>query len=203
MAVALTTVANVTALLGSGTGSQAGQIEDQVEALIGAVSQAIELHLNRPLLATSRTEYVDSVPGSKALQLQAFPVSAITSVVYEATWDFSDADKIETLTTPEDYWLQADTGVVHLAKTRTAAPRAYKVVYTGGMIADTAAALANYPDLVDACEKQVTYEWRRRANLDGASHQMQGSATTYTAAVKLLPSVIERLSTYRRQIWIV
>lgn len=203
MAVALTTVANVTALLGSGTGSQAGLIETQVEALIDSVSQAIELHLNRPLLSAERTEYVDSVPGSKALQLQAFPVSAVSSIVYEATWDFSDADKIVTLATPDDYWLQADVGIIHLAKTRTAAPRAFKVVYTGGLVADTAAAIANYPDLVDACEKQVAHEWRRRSNLDGASHQMQGSATTYTAAVKLLPSVLERLSPYRRQIWIV
>jgi hypothetical protein len=74
-----------------------------------------------------------------------------------------------------------------------------QVVYTAGLGANAAAIIASYPDLTDACEKQVVEEHNRRGSMLRSSTNT-GGATETSAAVTLIPIVREILAPYRRPI---
>lgn len=200
MAVLMTTTARVTTLLGIGTGTLAVADSAAIDNLIASVSETIEQYIDRHTLTAARTEQYDCLPGSKSIQLRAFPVSAVASVLHSTSWDFVNG--METLTADE-YQLDAAAGILYFKSWREPGPMAWRVTYTGGMAADTAAFISAYPTLADACEKQVTHEWRRKLRLDKGSQDQGGSSVNFADSVDLLPVVQRILQPYRRIVWMV
>lgn len=201
MVVELTTLERVKYLTeehgGYDSGASGNTRNDPIlENLIASVSLSIERYLNRPVLVAERTEYLDVRHDRCSYQLAAFPVSSITSVKNSSTYDWTVDAKVEGT----DYVLDLETGILRQIAGWVTGAEALQVVYTGGLAADTAAVLANYPDLADACEKQVTEEFRRRDGLSRSSVSVQGSTTT-SESVRLLDVVRERLAPYRRPVW--
>lgn len=201
MSLELTTLARVKYLTeehGGYDSSASGNTRNDpiLENLIASVSQSIERYLDRPILLAERTVYLDVVPDRWSYQLPAFPVTAVASVKNSATFDWTVASKVEGT----DYVLDMDSGILRQLNGWTNGAEALQVVYTAGLASDTAGVISSYPDLADACEKQVTEEFRRRDGLSRTTVAVQGSSTT-SAAVTLLPIVRERLASYMRPVW--
>jgi hypothetical protein len=198
MGLLLTTTSRVTTLLGIGTGTLAALESAALDNLIASVSDTIERFLDRHTTTSARTEFYACDAGSKSVQLRGFPVTTVSTVLHSAEGDFVDG--METLTADE-YQLDAESGILFFRQTRDPGPLAWKITYTGGLAADTTALIAAYPTLADACEKQVTHEWRRRLALAPQSSDQGGSSVNYTGAVDLLPVVQRILTPYRRITW--
>lgn len=201
MVLELTTLERVRYLVeehgGYDSGASGNTRNDPIlENLIASVSLSIERYLNRPLLVAARTEYLDVVPDRWSYQLPAFPVVSVASVKNSATFDWTVDAKVEGT----DFVLDTETGILRQLTSWVNGAEALQVVYTAGLAADTATILSAFPDLADACAKQVTEEFRRRDGLSRTTVAVQGSSTT-SAAVSLLPVVRERLAPYRRPVW--
>lgn len=195
MVLALTTLERVRVLL-----EQRGAYTENdavIDNLIQSVSLSIERYCNRPFLIASKTEYFDVRTDQFNYQLEAFPVSSLTSVKNSGTRDWTVDAKVEGT----DFVLDTDTGILRQLTGFTTGLDALQVVYMGGLAADTAAVLSDYPDLADACEKQITEEFRRRDGLGRTGVSVEGSSVTTQSAVRLLDTVVQRLAPYRRPVF--
>lgn len=191
----LTTTERCEALAGVGTADVSTTAA--FAALVTSVSARIERYLNRPIEAVARTEYLDVVPDRFSYQLGANPVASIASVKNSASFAWADVtSKVEGT----DYVLDPASGIIRQLTYWTAGAEALQVVYTAGLAANTAAVLASYPDLADACEKQVVEEYNRRGSMLRKSANV-GGATETSESMTLLPIVREILAPYRRPSW--
>jgi len=191
----LTTTARVKELLDvddSETGSDAA-----IGRLVTSVSARIERYLRRGVEAAARTETFDVMHGRTTYALHAYPVSAVASVKIATSYNFAAAG---AKTSNTDYHVDLAAGIVEQLTTWLTGPRVLQVVYTGGLAADTATVLSNYPDLADAAEKQCVEEWLRRTSLSRTNSNASG-VTEARDVVTLLPIVREILAPYRRPVW--
>lgn len=192
----VTTKARVQALLASG-GQKTAPLDSLIPTLISGVSAAFELHLGRPLEATSRTETFDADPTVRRFFLRAAPVSAVASVKY-------DPDRVfgaDTLIDSDSYAVDEDLGIVILDGyvLGSFSPRAVQVVYTGGLGADQAALEAAFPELVHAADLQVAHLAKQRHALGATSISAGGGSTAFVGGYDLLPEVRSILELLRRR----
>lgn len=194
-----TTIARVKALLDITSSSY----DAVLTTIVAAVSKRIETYIDRPLEQKSRTETYPIRPRQKMLFLRAYPVASITSIKIATDWDYASATAVES----DDYNCTSDTGTVHfsfcpitsyLDSNYDAAPDAIQVVYNGGLAADTASLINDYPDIAFAADLQSVAMWRRRDTPQGNSLNMGGSSISYEKPLNLVPDVIEALTPYRR-----
>lgn len=191
----LTTTARVRALLGIPDDDTSA--DTNVGRLITSVSARIERYLRRSVEVAARTEYFDCDVGIYQHSLAAFPVTSLTSVKNSQSYAWADATaKVEGA----DFTLDSASGVITQLRYWLVGSRTVQVVYTGGLAANTAAILSTYPDLADACEKQVVEEHNRRGSMLRKSSSVSG-ATEASESVTLLPIVREILAPYRRPVW--
>jgi hypothetical protein len=176
-----------------------------IDQLIAFVSADMEAWLRRDVqIETRRTDIIPVEWGVVEIPLQAYPVTAITSVRNNSVNSFSgrptwvinedyiarlDIGTIQPLTEPE--WLVDSTG-------RPKAPTWFEVQYSGGMAADTASFITNYPALAGACDMQVRYLSQRLAAL-GGNVQIGDSGTEFVKAYDWLPAVARALAYERRE----
>ena len=175
-----------------------------LDALIDSVSLAFDRFIGGStpsgstsrLLQESRTEVFDLPRWRNFLWLPAYPISSITSVKQRSSIStaFSDVTAIDS----SNYEAVTDTGKLNFTFNLFAGEQTVQVVYVGGLATSTANLITNYPDVVDAADKQIVYELKRRDALGPGSIAVQGSTFVSQAGVKLLPSVTERLWPYVR-----
>jgi hypothetical protein len=190
----LTTTARVRSLLGLPDDDTSA--DTNVGRLITSASARIERYLRRGIDTIARTETFDVMHGRYTYALGAYPVTSVASVKVATNYDFASAT---AKTSGADYHVDLTAGVVEQLTTWLAGPRVLQVVYTAGLAANTAAVLASYPDLTDACEKQVVEEHNRRGGMLRKSANV-GGATESSESVTLIPIVREILAPYRRPV---
>lgn len=191
----LTSTPRVKALLNISPATTAD--DAAIALLVTAVSRRIEQWLRRPVEVAARTDLFDVRCGHTRYQLAAYPVTTLTSVKVATDYDFAGAT---AKVVGEDFTIDSEAGIVEQLVSWQAGSRVLQIVHTSGLAADTAAVLANYPDLADAAEKQICEEWTRRNALSRESSSVNGSSET-RAAVQWLAIVREILAPYRRPVW--
>jgi len=96
---------------------------------IPAISGQIEKYLNRPLHIESRTEYFDAGPDRTMYPLRAVPATTLTSVYvdYDGEWSGAESEISDCI-------IGVDGMSVHLPyPAMFRAPKALRVIYTGGL----------------------------------------------------------------------
>lgn len=194
----LSTVARVKALVSS-FGTAPANADTEIAAVLATVSGAVERYLDRTVLAASVTEYFDVEYGMECVRLRAYPVTALTSVHYDADQSFG----AETALTSDDYYLPTLDPSGLLAFVSPFSPsrthrRALKVVYTGGMAATADAFAAAFPDIAGAVDVQCSHEWQRRNALGVTNISYPDGTNASLSFDRWIPSVKQVLDTYRR-----
>lgn len=193
MALDLTTLERVKLLLGRATDNT--RDDDILEQLISSVSARVETYLDRKTASGSYTDYFDiQFPGQKRFYLNAWPVSAITSVHHDPDGEWAATDEVES----SNYRYNIDRGELYL---RIFLPRAFqglRVIYTGGMADDAAAFIASYPEISDAVDKQVVYEYQRRTELGASTLSGKGGTVTQFPIKEFLPITKAVLDKFKR-----
>jgi len=192
--VELTTTARVKAALGIDVADTTQDV--WLAGALQAVSQRFELFMDRPIELTSRTEEYDVHDGRQvSLFLRAYPVTAITSVKNATGWDFASATAIDSTS----YRIDADNGQLHMAIELAYGPKAVQVIYTGGLAANTADLITNYPSIAMAADFQIAAMFRRRSTPQGTGMSgKQGGSITFEGPLKLIPEAREILASFTR-----
>ena len=181
MAINLTTVARVRAFDKT---IVAAVTDAQITVLIQMVSAHIEGILGRETEATTYTVYLSPGEGQEWFSLRAYPITSITSVTYDTDRVFTDSNDVLTATT--DYIHDADTGELWIDNQALAkGNRTLKVVYVGGMAADTAAFITAYPDVAGAADMIVAHTFHQEGNASMAT--LDDGITSATIRPMVIP----------------
>ena len=166
-----------------------------IDTMIDAVSKQIQSYIGRSLSQEARTEEYDVSPRMRTLFLREFPVTVLTSIKNSTDWSFSSVDALDSAL----YHLISHDGRVILNFVPAPGPKAFQVVYTAGLATNTTNLIANYPDIVTAADFQVTDMWQKRDDPGTTVRALQGSREEFVSGYRLLHSVKELLSPYKRR----
>jgi hypothetical protein len=173
-----------------------------IAAMIAGLTGRFDAFCGRTLLqpAGDVTEYYTG--GSPYMQLNRYPVIAITSV--KEAWD-RDFDNATALTADDDYWPMngGKNGIIHRNLVRwPVRPDSIQVIYRGGYAAageePGAGEIALPPEIREAAIMQATFIFKRRDDIGLSAVGFEGGSMSKFAAMKLLPDVEKVLVQYRR-----
>jgi hypothetical protein len=179
-----------------GTTEPAADLREYMQQAILAVSDEAEAITGRWLKRDTYTEVLDVELGWRVLQLRAYPVVSVTSVILGALDGTFPAGNAFAAT---DYALlqQGRSGQLGLrlgAIGLAWGVASVRVVYVGGLSALPENLSA---DLRLAAVEQVAYVVRRASTAHLTSEAQQGGSATYYRATPLLPSVACVFDRYR------
>lgn len=159
----------------------------QFTQLIPQVSAQIETFLNRELKEEARTKYFSG--GRRYYYVNAFPINiSPTPIVLEGD---------VTQNPNDDYYTFEEDGLFEFQyNTATWKPKMVKITWTGGYAA-VEGVLTVPDDIKQACIMQCAYIFKRRRDLGNSGASTPNGNISYTAAVKLLPGVLELIIPHR------
>jgi hypothetical protein len=164
--------------------------------LIVSVSRSIEQWCNRDFYLEERTQEYSTASSTGPITLRAYPVASISSVKNTTSWDWANATALES----DAYRASSDSGVLYFKGAIARGPLSLQVVYTGGLATSAADVASTYPDLAAAAEMQVVEEFQRRDSQGAVTYTLsEGGGAGQQQALKLLPSVREKLAPYKRR----
>lgn len=166
--------------------------DEVLMAMIDEVSQAIETWCARKFKErTGLTEYY-TPKGGTIVSLKNFPVTGTTAF---ALYDDPDRDyESDSLIDADDYFLDLETGVIHLDNDGefSSVPGAVKVVYSAGY-----AAIPYTLQL--ACKKWVARIWKERQRQEWGLKSLGGAGETTTYDLEGPPKdVVKLLNMFKR-----
>jgi len=173
-----------------------------LERIIAGVQSAFENYCRRPLLLTAAavTEYYTG--SGPYLQLNRYPIAAITSIKEAADFDFTAAT---ALVADSDYRLirSGKSGVLYSTLgSWDPNPDAIQVVYRGGFVAAGGTVgtgeTALPADLREAAIEQAVFLFQRKDDMGLVSVNYQGGAINKQVDMNLLPQVKLILDNYRK-----
>lgn len=166
--------------------------DDALTAMVNEVSQAIETYCGRKFAErTGLTEY-HNPKGGTVVSLKNFPVTGTTAF---ALYDDPDRNYGSgTLIAAADYFLDLETGVIHLDNDGefSSAPGAVKVIYSAGY--------ATIPySLQRACKKWVARIFKERQKQEWGLKSLGGAGETTTYDLSAIPKdVLKLLNMFKR-----
>lgn len=187
-------------LLASIGTTEAGQ-DALIDRLLELASMQVEAFIDREVQSGTKTEYLDVEYGVTLYRLRAWPVTAITSVHYDPDRTYGSSSLLQAA----DYGMLGgpvrNRGLLQLLFTPDADwPSGLKVVYTGGMAADTTAFISAFPEIAGAVDLQVVHYLTRKDELGLQSASGQGGSVQLFEGQELIPVVARILRRYRRAI---
>lgn len=169
--------------------------------LITSVSAGAERYMRREAQTASRNQLFTHVVGSKVLWLPAWPVTSVAVVYYAGRP--SDTTLPNYMLSMDSYGFNPDTGILRFFRTMSLDPGYLRVTWTGGMAADTATFIVEFPDIAEVIDRQVVYEWQRRKSAGAAAVTTQTGSKTFSAGAELnlLENTRMVLDAYSRTTW--
>lgn len=169
-----------------------------IDGAIDEVSSAFETYLGRDFLESSRTEVFDVGVHQVDFWLRHFPITSITSVTKRRHLGLSFVDD-GIVVDADQYDFDFETGLLSIRPQQqtVAGRRVLEVIYVGGFGTDQADLEANYPDIVNAANRQIAWMFKRRKEPGNFSQSIAGQATKVDMEVQLLKTVKETLGKYR------
>jgi hypothetical protein len=173
--------------------------DDILTMLIAGVSAQIEKHLNRTVLSGTYTEYFDVETGAARFSVKAYPVTAVTSITNAADGIWADGGTVDS--TSINY--SSPNGVISIyAAALVEGADALRIIYTGGMAADTETLQGgDYADIALAATQQTIAVWNNRRYFGVQSAGGGAGQSVSPGSVKLLDSVVELLAPHRRIVY--
>jgi len=169
-------------------------VDGLLYALIEEVSKAMQDYLCRWIQRDTYTEYFSVQYNRTIYQLSAYPVSSISSVHNATDWDWDTESEVDD----DCYTVDTEAGLLYIERwTLVSGYRALRVIYSGGMAADTEELIASYPDLSMACARQVGYLWQMRTKPGAASVSSGQGTVSRNVDGYWLPEVKPVLDRYR------
>lgn len=165
--------------------------------LVTEVSASAERVMNRAAQTTARTVYHDSDGAPATLSLEGYgdPSSVVSSVSHDTDRAWGSGTAIDA----GDYTFDPTTGLLYLDISKPAGRRTFKVVYSGGMAADTTAFIARYPEIAQAIEQQVVHLWQQRGHLGVQNVSFEGGSIGMAAdGSRWLTYVLDVLKRHKR-----
>lgn len=197
----LTLLANVKALADiTSTGEDVN-----LSTLITSVSKRAEEYMRRHAQSQSRTEILRWPRFKETLWLKAFPIAVVTSIKYTGS-----PNQFSTISAMSSslYYTDTTTGEVEFLQDMSLEKGWLQVIYTGGMSDTPANFVTAYPDIANAVDKQVLYEWRRRKDPGLASKSTQSGERRYVGSrlggssqLTWLDDTLAVLDSYARRQW--
>lgn len=166
----------------------------QLGMRISAVSKSVIRYLEkngRHVESKERVEkFTPAKDGTRNIRLKGYPVAEIDLLtVFDDGWYSEDGDFV----------LDAPFGTIlfnqKIYRDDDLYLGAISVTYTGGMAADTAGFISEYPDIESAVLMQVNFELSRYKSIANKS-QANGAATTSYNEYGLLPELARVLDSY-------
>ncbi|MCP4601642.1 MAG: hypothetical protein GY847_14205 [Proteobacteria bacterium] len=196
----LTTLALVKNALDDATFSAADDVI--LTAYIVAWSQKAMKLMWQPVETKERTEYFDVAPGQCEFVVQAQIDTGTAPVLVNNTsrprdWTVTAVDSDYVVYTPD----LAIKGRILVETTLTSGRQALRVVYDGGMAADSAAFVAKYEDIAESIAQQVAFIWQSKMNFHIQSEAVIGMSRTYNRPMSWLPHVKDILEQHRGPQW--
>ena len=176
--------------------------DDMIAAIIAGLTGRFDAFCGRTLLQTAGdvTEYYTGL--RQYLQLNRYPLIAITSI--KEAWD-RDFDNAVALTAEDEYWPMSlgKNGIIF--REAIVWPRkadSIQVIYRGGYTAagetPGSSEIALPAEIREAAIMQATMVYKRRDDIGLSAVGFEGGSMTKFQAMKLLPDVEEVLKQYRR-----
>ena len=173
-----------------------------IAAIIAGLTGRFDAFCGRTLLQTAG-DVTECYTGlSQYLQLNRYPLIAITSV--KEAWD-RDFDNADALTAEEDYWPMSlgKNGILYRNVIRWAVkPDSIQVIYRGGYAAagvePGSSENALPAELREAAIMQASLVFKRRDDIGLSAMGFEGGSMNKFQAMKLLPDVEDVLKQYRR-----
>lgn len=201
----LTTRARVQLLL-QPTITMGTTLNSTLDQLITSVSKIFETYCDRGFEYVARTEYFDVFDGQRVFPLKAWGAALKTNAtVYNdishetATYtQFPAATAVD-----KSLWaLDQARGLITFDQYQPLpGPNVLKVTYTGGIAtgATTAAGfISAYPDIANACEREVVRMFRTSTQPELSSYSLGGASVAIMPDLSLLNSTRMVLNAYRR-----
>ena len=170
-----------TALVNSWKGWASETTRDAwIAVAIKSISARVEQALRRPMLSEARTEYFTIAKNDdQVFRLLGTPVNS--SATFEV-WSDSDRDfTSDTKIDATDYHVDDNTGL--LVVDEAYLDRGFKVIkvtYTGGMATAGSGFRTAYPDIAEAVNMQVAFDYEGRNRLGQVSNTgPDGSISVY------------------------
>ncbi len=176
--------------------------DDMIAAIIAGLTGRFDAFCGRTLLQTAAdvTEYYTG--GSPYLQLNRYPLIAVTSI--KEAWD-RDFDNATALTADDDYWQMngGKNGIIHRNLSRwPIRPDSIQVIYRGGFAAagdEPGTGESTLPaEIREAAIMQAAFVFKRRDDIGLSGVAFEGGSITKFQPMKLLPDVEDVLKQYRR-----
>ena len=152
---------------------------------IGSVSAAIEAYLGRGFEEKSRTEILSPRPRQRIVQVSAWPVVLVESVIEDQTGVFDGSSGVAI--GPSFFGINYARGRLNFsAWPLGGGSDSLRITYTGGMAPSSDQFIQRWPAIAGAADTQITHQYRRRHS-DGYSTV----GGTQTGAVGVVGEVIE------------
>lgn len=175
-------------------------LKDQIELLIGPVTQTIEeAILSNKLKRKCRAEQPESIKGAESFTLQHSPIhDAPVTIQYDPQRVFGSGATSSTVVDPDLFWVDREAGIVNLDFV-IQDPRkgVYQVKSTGGLASDLNDLDTRWPLIVQAATMWVAAWVDRGVDLLGTQRQK----TPYQTESKAPGAVLEMLRPYARGVW--
>jgi hypothetical protein len=186
----ITTTARVNAKRGNPGNGQ----DSLIGTLIDSVSQKAEETMGRKLKRDTYVEVIPLRPKTRFVSLEGFPVTAVSSVIYAPTRDFTGLTAMDAAS----YSVLLEEGQIELHGLTYWYERGYvQVSYTGGMGVDTAAFVAAYPSIADSADNEIVARLNRAKNPDG-NLQVLGQSVAFLKQMQPTDDFLDALGRHRR-----
>lgn len=102
--------------------------EELLNELTNDILNLWDEETNRTWASTTFTEYHSAVEGQKVFMVDNFPITAITDIWDDPTWEYEDGDKLES----DDYTYDSEAGIVYADSPFMEGQNNIKITYTAG-----------------------------------------------------------------------
>lgn len=192
----ITTVANVKSFL-----DISGTTQDSLlELLIKTVTDLVQNYCNRAFVQIAYTQEEYDGTGTKELLLKNFPIKVASGFTLEKNNATDNSDSWETVDA-EDYFVDADRGVIAKLTDFWPAKNKYRATYTAGYERSTDTGIAAWPyDLELACISLTAILYNRRKAMGIKNESVGDFSVTFSDALEDDPSIKTTLDKYKRYV---
>lgn len=192
----ITTVANVKSFL-----DISGTTQDSLlELLIKTVTDLVQSYCNRAFVQIAYTQEEYDGTGTKELLLKNYPIKISSGFTLERNNASDNSDSWETVDA-EDYFVDADRGIVTKLTEFWPEKNKYRVTYTAGYERSTDTGSLAWPyDLELACIALTAILYNRRKAMGIKNESVGDFSVTFSDALEEDPSIKTTLDKYKRYV---
>ena len=178
-----------------------GTTQDSLlELLIKSVTDLVQSYCNRAFVQIAYTQEEYDGTGTKELLLNNYPIKTSAGFTLERNVATNNSDSWETVDA-EDYFVDAERGIVTKLTNFWQAKNKYRVTYTAGYDKTADTTILAWPaDLELACINLAAILYTRRKAMGIKNESVGDFSVTFSDALEEDPSIKTTLDKYKRYV---